>query len=93
MQFEHRQRRCHLLSADSSRLPWSSKALRPESSSGALKGDIDSQGSVSSYTMLDRKTSKQMQAEIDTLTEQLAATLRLEIDELNQKALEGVAKH
>ena len=43
--------------------------------------------------MLDRKTSKQMQAEIDTLTEQLAATLRLEIDELNQKALEGEAKH
>jgi len=58
-----------------------------------LKGVIDSQGSVSSYTMLDRKTSKQMQAEIDTLTEQLAATLRLEIDELNQKALEGEAKH
>jgi len=58
-----------------------------------LKGVIDSQGSVSSYTMLDRKTSKQMQAEIDTLTEQLAATLRLEIDELNQKALEGEANH
>jgi len=58
-----------------------------------LKGVIDSQGLVSSYTMLDRKTSKQMQAEIDTLTEQLAATLRLEIDELNQKALEGEAKH
>jgi len=43
--------------------------------------------------MSDRKTSKEAQAEIDALTRQLEQTLRLEIDELNQKVLEGEAKH
>jgi len=43
--------------------------------------------------MSDRKTSKEIQAEIDALTDQLAATLRLEIDELNQKVLQGEDKY
>jgi len=44
-------------------------------------------------TMSDRKTSKEMQAEIDALTDQLAATLRLEIADLTRQAEEGEAKY
>jgi len=43
--------------------------------------------------MSDRKTSKEIQAEIDALTEQLAATLRLEIADLTRQAEEGEAKY
>jgi len=39
--------------------------------------------------MLDRKTSKEIQAEINALTEQLAATLRLEIADLSKQVEEG----
>jgi len=39
--------------------------------------------------MSDRKTSKEIQAEIDALTDQLAATLRLEIVDLTRQAEEG----
>jgi len=42
--------------------------------------------------MSDRKTSKEIQAEIDALTDQLAATLRLEIADLTRQAEEGEAK-
>jgi len=44
-------------------------------------------------TMSDRKTSKEIQAEIDALTDQLAATLRLEIADLTRQAEEGEAKY
>ena len=44
-------------------------------------------------SMSDRKTSKQIQAEIDALTEQLAATLRLEIAELQEQVDQGEAKY
>ena len=40
-----------------------------------------------------KKPSKEIQAEIDALTEQLAATLRLEIADLTRQAEEGEAKH
>jgi len=40
-----------------------------------------------------RKTSKEIQAEIDALTDQLAATLRLEIEDLTQQVEEGEAKY
>jgi len=43
--------------------------------------------------MSDRKTSKEIQAEIDALTAQLEQTLRLEIADLNQQVLAGEAKH
>ena len=43
--------------------------------------------------MSDRKTSKEIQAEIDALTEQLAATLRLEIADLSKQVEEGEAKY
>jgi len=43
-------------------------------------------------TMSDRKTSKEMQAEIDALTDQLAVTLRLEIADLTRQVEEGEAK-
>jgi len=43
--------------------------------------------------MSDWKTSKGIQAEIDALTEQLAATLRLEIADLTRQAEEGEAKY
>ena len=43
--------------------------------------------------MSDRKTSKQIQAEIDALTDQLAATLRLEIAELQEQVDQGEAKY
>jgi len=42
--------------------------------------------------MSDRKTSKEIQAEIDALTDQLAATLRLEIADLTRQAEEGEAR-
>jgi len=44
-------------------------------------------------TMSDRKTSKEIQAEIDALTDQLAATLRLEIADLTRQAEEGEARY
>ena len=44
-------------------------------------------------SMSDRKTSKQIQAEIDALTDQLAATLRLEIAELQEQVDQGEAKY
>jgi len=40
-----------------------------------------------------KKTSKEIQAEINALTRQLEQTLRLEIGELNQKVQEGEAKY
>jgi len=43
--------------------------------------------------MPDRKTSKEIQAEIDALTDQLAATLRLQIADLTRQAEEGEAKY
>jgi len=43
--------------------------------------------------MSDRKTSKEIQAEIDALTDQLAATLRLEIADLTRQAEEGEARY
>ena len=43
--------------------------------------------------MSDRKTSKEIQAEIDSLTTQLEQTLRLEIAEFNQQVLAGEAKY
>ena len=43
--------------------------------------------------MSDRKTSKEIQAEIDALTDQLAATLRLEIAELQEQVDKGEAKY
>jgi len=43
--------------------------------------------------MSDRKTSKEIQAEIDALTDQLAATLMLEIADLTRQAEEGEAKY
>jgi len=43
--------------------------------------------------MSDRKTSKEIQAEIDALTDQLAATLRLEIAELQEQVDQGEAKY
>jgi len=43
--------------------------------------------------MLDRKTTKEIQAKIDALTDQLAATLRLEIADLTRQAEEGEAKY
>jgi len=43
--------------------------------------------------MSDRKSSKEIQAEIDALTTQLEQTLRLEIAELNQQVLAGEAKY
>jgi len=42
--------------------------------------------------MSDWKTSKEIQAEINALTDQLAATLRLEIADLTRQAEEGEAK-
>jgi len=39
--------------------------------------------------MTTQKTSKQLQEEIDALTDQLAATLRLEIADLTRQAEEG----
>jgi len=42
--------------------------------------------------MSDQKTSKEIQAEIDALTDQLAATLRLEIADLTRQAEEGEAR-
>jgi len=42
--------------------------------------------------MSDRKTSKETQAEIDALTDQLAATLRLEIADLTRQSEEGEAR-
>jgi len=42
--------------------------------------------------MSDQKTSKQIQAEIGALTDQLAATLRLETAELQEQADQGEAK-
>jgi len=44
-------------------------------------------------SMSDRKTSKEIQAEIDALTDQLAATLRLEIAELQEQVDQGEAKY
>jgi len=44
-------------------------------------------------TMSDRKSSNEIQAEIDALTTQLEQTLRLEIAELNQQVLAGEAKY
>jgi len=43
--------------------------------------------------MSDRKPSKEIQAEIDALADQLAATLRLEIADLTRQAEEGEAKY
>ena len=43
--------------------------------------------------MSDRKTSKEIQAKIDVLTDQLAATLRLEIADLTRQAEEGEARY
>jgi len=43
--------------------------------------------------MSDQKSSKEIQAEIDALTEQLAATLRREIADLTRQAEEGEAKY
>jgi len=43
--------------------------------------------------MSDRKTSKEIQAEIDALADQLAATLRLEIADLTRQAEEGEARY
>jgi len=43
--------------------------------------------------MSDRKSSKEIQAEIDALTDQLAATLRLEIAELQEQVDQGEAKY
>jgi len=45
--------------------------------------------SIDRFTMTTRKTSKELQAEIDALTDQLAATLRLEIADLTRQAEEG----
>ena len=43
--------------------------------------------------MSDRKTSKQIQAEIDALTLQLEGALRFEIDELHKQIDEGEARY
>ena len=43
--------------------------------------------------MSDRKTSKELQSEINALADQLAATLRLEIADLTRQAEEGEAKY
>ena len=43
--------------------------------------------------MSDGKTSKEIQAEIDALTDQLAVTLRLEIADLTRQAKEGEARY
>ena len=43
--------------------------------------------------MSDQKTCKEIQAEIDALPDQLAATLRLEIADLTRQAEEGEAKY
>jgi len=43
--------------------------------------------------MSDRKSSKETQAEIDALTDQLAATLRLETAELQEQVDQGEAKY
>ena len=43
--------------------------------------------------MSDRKTSKEIQAEIDALTLQLESALRLEIDELHKQIDEGEARY
>ena len=43
--------------------------------------------------MSDRKSSKEIQAEIDDLTTQLESALRFEIDELHKRIDEGEAKY
>jgi len=43
--------------------------------------------------MSDRKSSKEIQAEINALRDQLAATLRLEIAELQEQVDQGEAKY
>ena len=46
-----------------------------------------------SLAMSDRKTSKEIQAEIDALTLQLEGALRFEIDELHKQIDEGEARY